>query len=181
MKDYKLRRCKHLMFVFALVDNALMNLSLVTQIGAVLKNTQLKNSARKTVSLILVDVDETADHADDGLLAPFHLLQHRTYLADCLRTEILVGVKKKNPISLGFFQCIILRSGKVVLPWMVKYTRSRRFCHFNRTIGRSRIDNDHLIGELFHRIEPSADIFLFVFHNHAGGELHAPTSFIHAS
>ena len=181
MEDHKLGRREHLVLRLALVDDALMNLSLVAKVGTVLEDAQLEDRAREAISLILVDVDEAADHADDGLLALFHLRQHRAHPLDRLRAEILIGVEEEDPVALRLFQRAVLRSGEVVLPRMVEYARASGFRHLDRAVGRASIDDDHLVGELLHRSEPRADILFFILCDHAGRKLHAPTSFIHAS
>ena len=128
----------------------LMNLALVAKVGTIAENAQLEDCSRKAVSLILVDVDEPADHADDGLRAFLHLHEERAHLGNRLRTEIFVSVKEEDPVALRLFQRAVLRGGKIVLPRMMKDACARRLRHLDRTIGRASIDDNHLVSNLLH-------------------------------
>ena len=181
MEDHELWRREHLVLLPAHIDDMFMNLPLVAKVAAVPKDAQLKDRTHEAIALILVDVDEAADHADDGLWTRLHLFQQRAHLGERLRAEMLIGVEEENPVALCLFQRSVLRGGKVVLPRMMKDACARLLCHLDRAIGRSRIDDNHLVSDLLHRGEPCADIFFFVLRDHTRGKLHASTSFIHAS
>ena len=181
MENHKLRRCKYLVFRCTPVNDMLMNFSLIAQIATVPENAQLIYRAREAIALILVDIHKTADDPKDALILPLHLRQKRTHLIDGLWTEVFIGIEKENPVPRCLSERIILRRREIVPPFPTKNPGACRLSQCDSLIFRSGIDNDHLIGNFFHRLQPDADIFFFILCNHAGGELHAPTSFNHVS
>ena len=150
MEDDEFRRHEHLVLCPMSIYDMLMDLALVAKIGTIAEDAQLEDRAHEAVSLILVDIDEAADHADDGLRALLHLQEQRTHLGNRLRTEIFVRVKEEDPIALRLFQRAVLRGGKIVLPRMMKDACARRLRHLDRTVGRAGIDDNHLVGKLLH-------------------------------
>src|SRR5262249_60965675 len=82
----------------------------------------------------------------------------------------LVGVDLEDPLATGMVESVVPGGSKVVDPLEVEDARSALSCDPLGSVGRSRIDDDHLIDEPAQRAQAAVEISRFVLDDQARGE-----------
>ncbi len=79
-----------------------------------------------------------------------------------------IGINNQKPVTGCIVDGLISVLAEIIFPGVMVYCCVKRFCNFNGSVGRSRINYDNFVHKMFDAVQASFKHFFFIFDDHAG-------------